>query len=111
MKKVLKKDLKDYGVKDGEWWSADFDVPMIATVISFVFDDPETRNWDNNENQDYHTPVSDPLTHEESSEILFKRIKSSYRHEADAEERAMIYAIERKIKSKVTLILIIKLNI
>lgn len=59
------------------WWGIDITIPEYAAVLNYVFDDGTSNQWDNNNGEDFTTPVTDPLSHEQ----LIERKKAQLRKE------------------------------
>lgn len=55
--------------ENGDWWTADVDVPEIAAVVDWVLCDSQRRVWDNNKMVDYHSVVRNGLGVKELTEV------------------------------------------
>jgi hypothetical protein len=48
------------------------DIPATAFVVDFVFSDLGQQHWDNNDNKDFHTAVTDTATPEAMQEMMYQ---------------------------------------
>lgn len=105
MSPVPSEELKVLGLSNSpqhtEWVGVLVDVPKHVAVLDFVFSDAKEEMWDNNNGQDFHTAIENPLSNDELVVAAFEAMRAeTAANDKDLEDR-IGKAAARKLEVKV----------